>query len=241
VLCCLDASELEQALVEIAAMLSRVVTQPVGNADNKPAVIAVDGKTAKRSFRYITEEGRRVGALHSVSAYDSQAGLVLGQVAVSDKSNEIKAIPELLELIDVKESIVTLDAMGCQKDISKKIRAKKADYVLALKKNHGLLFASVADMFGGIPTLHESTHPHVHHEVEKGHGRIETRSCLAVQSETLGLPLADWEDLASIVMVERTREVKGESTTSRHYYLSSLGADSSLAQYAIRNTKALEH
>lgn len=106
-------------------------------------VVAIDGKTVRRSF----DRGARKGAIHMVSAWGSANGLVLGQLKTEEKSNEITAIPQLLEWLELKGCIVTLDAMGCQKDIAKKIIEKGADYVLAVKGNQGQLHEAVVDFF----------------------------------------------------------------------------------------------
>src|SRR5438876_5735642 len=136
-------------------------------------VVAIDGKTLRRTF----DRARGLGALHLVSAWASANGLTLGQVAVDAKSNEITAIPQLLELLDLKGCVVTIDAAGCQKDIAAQIVAKDADYVLALKENQPTLYAQVSDYFvqqmdderpGG--TLRR------HRQVETGHGRTEARA-----------------------------------------------------------------
>lgn len=131
-------------------------------------VVAIDGKTMRHSF---DKESR---PLHMVSTFASEAGLVLGQEKVAEKSNEITAIPKLLELLDLTNAVVTIDAMGCQYEIADKIRAKKADYLLALKGNQGELHEDVKLAF--VERIKTSTYL-TFEDVDGGHGRIETRRC----------------------------------------------------------------
>jgi predicted transposase YbfD/YdcC len=141
-------------------------------AGTEQEVIAIDGKTLRRTF----DRAKGLGALHLVSAWATANGLTLGQVAVDAKSNEITAIPELLELLDVRDCVVTIDAAGCQKEIAGKIREKGGDYVLALKANQPQLYDQVRDHF--LQQLEsDRPDPRLRHqrEVEQGHGRSETR------------------------------------------------------------------
>src|SRR5262249_12370326 len=134
-------------------------------------VVAIDGKTLRRTF----DRGRGLGALHLVSAWASANGLTLGQVAVGAESNEVAALPQLLELLDLRGSVVTIDAAGCQKDIAGQIVAKGGDYVLALKENQPTLYEQVSDYF--LERLGEDPGGKLrrHRQVEEGHGRTETR------------------------------------------------------------------
>jgi predicted transposase YbfD/YdcC len=162
-------------------------------------VIAIDGKTARRSFK--TRERRH--PLHAVSAWSCPHQLVLGQVAVDDKSNEITAIPELLNLLDIENSIITLAAMGCQKEIAQQMIQGKADYVLALKGNHSGLQAELEAWWDkcqreGYQTKKYSEYP----EVASGHGRIETRRCEQLAVDTQWLAKAyRWPGLKSLIKV----------------------------------------
>lgn len=106
-------------------------------------VIAIDGKTLRGSY----DKSRRRGAIHVISAYSSMNGVVLGQLKTSEKSNEITAMPELIDLLDVKGKIITTDAMGCQRDIAEKIRNKEGDYLLSVKRNQGKLYRSIEEAF----------------------------------------------------------------------------------------------
>lgn len=135
-------------------------------------IIAVDGKTVRRSF---DKKGKQ-GAIHMVSAFAAENGVVLGQVKTYEKSNEITAIPDLLSKLDIKGAVVTIDAMGCQKAIAKTIIQKEADYVLAVKGNQGHLSSAIRDFFD---IAHEEKFKRLSHqfteEIDKGHGRVEHR------------------------------------------------------------------
>ena len=139
-------------------------------------VIAIDGKQLRNSFDTINDKS----AIHMVSAFATNAKLILAQQKVDNKSNEITAIPKLLNLLNIKGNIVTIDAMGTQKDIAKEIIEREADYILALKGNHSILHGDVIDFFTDNidqpkSGIHKST------EVDCGHGRIETRTCYVTE------------------------------------------------------------
>src|ERR1700730_18183118 len=153
------------------------VIRPTEAADGDDQIVAIDGKTLRRTF----DQRKGLGALHLVSAWATENGITLGQVAVDAKSNEIRAIPELIEGLDLKDCVVTIDAAGCQKEIAAKIVAKEADYVLALKDNQPKLAEQVADYFlaqgeAGNPDLR------CHRETEKGHGRTQTRTTFVARA-----------------------------------------------------------
>jgi predicted transposase YbfD/YdcC len=140
-------------------------------------VIAVDGKTLHRSHdKYLGKN-----AIVMVSAWASANHLVLGQVKVDKKSNEITAIPQLLQMLDVTGCIVTVDALGCQPEIPETIVNQEADYVLAVKENQGRLYEDIQELFAGAQEVgfHQVTHDH-HKTVEKDHGRIEIRQCWTI-------------------------------------------------------------
>jgi predicted transposase YbfD/YdcC len=201
-------------------------------------VIAVDGKTLRQSYR----KGERTskGALHMIQAWATSSGLVLGQGKSQGKSNEIKSIPRLLEILSLKGCIVTLDAMGCQKAIAEQIRAQDADYVLALKGNHGGLHEDVVQYFD----YATRRTPHALHTVttvDKGHGRVETRR-YAVCGELGWLDQReDWCDLKSLVRVEAERWMDGNTHTEQRYYLSSLPPDAALHARAVRSHWGIEN
>ena len=140
----------------------------------KGEVIALDGKTVRHSFDSATGQG----ALHLVSAWASENGITLGQLKVDGKSNEIRALPALLKLLDVKGCVVTMDAMGCQKELAGQIVAQGGDYVLGLKGNQGSLHEETRYFFEEAKKMKFHDVPYRYHEtVEKDHGRIETRRC----------------------------------------------------------------
>ena len=157
-----------------------------GVADLLPGeVVAIDGKTVRRS--HDTRAGK--GAIHLVSAWASAntpvsstgQALILGQVKTEEKSNEITAIPRLLELLDLKGCIVTIDAMGCQKEIAQGILEQGADYVLAVKKNQGRLYEDIRDLFeeAGATGFEGVAHDYAT-TLNKGHGRLERRECWSI-------------------------------------------------------------
>ena len=186
-----------------------------------PGVVAIDGKC----LRGASEKGEEHKGLYTVNAFGSQTGLVLGQHKVHEKSNEITAIPALLERLFLKGSVVTIDAMGTQSKIAEAIRAKEADYVLALKGNQSALRNDVADFFKD-PELVKTCH--VHTTVSSGHGRIEDRTLRATDAiDWLRALHPQWRDLRSIMAVTSTRTNKKTGKTSREtrLYISSLFAD----------------
>lgn len=197
-------------------------------------VIAIDGKTARRSF----DTRERQNPLHAVSAWSSQHQLVLGQVAVDEKSNEITAIPRLLTLLDIESCIITLDAMGCQKDIAKQIVKGKADYVLALKGNHSGMKSELEAWWH--KSIREGTTSHTYDEyseVSTGHGRIETRYCeqLIIDRNWLDKDYR-WDGLQSVIKVTATVEEKlsGKKSEETRWYISSLALNAQQALNAVR-------
>jgi predicted transposase YbfD/YdcC len=181
--------------------------------------IAIDGKTLRRSF----DAAAGKNPLHLVSAWACEARLTLGQVATDAKSNEITAIPLLLELLDLKGATVTIDAMGCQKEIAEKIVERKGDYLLALKDNHPKLCEAVAAEFTA--ALEADVPPRElrrHVTVETNRGRRERRQYFALPALRSLPGFADWANLATIVMVIRTTITKGRETGEVSYFVSSL-------------------
>lgn len=181
--------------------------------------IAIDGKTLRRSFD--TAAGKN--PLHLVSAWACETRLTLGQVAADAKSNEITAIPLLLELLSLKGATVTIDAMGCQKEIAEKIAERQGDYLLALKDNHPKLCEAVATEFtaaleGDVPPRELRRHV----AVETNRGRQERRQYFALPAPRTLPGFADWANLVTIVMVIRTTITKGRETGEVSYFLSSL-------------------
>ncbi len=183
-------------------------------------VISIDGKTARRSY----DKQNKLGAIHMVSAWANQAGMSLGQVKTNAKSNEITAIPALLDLLEIKGCIVTLDAMGCQTDIAEKIVEKQADYVLAVKDNQKYLREAIADYFqeaikANKPELCQLQYSE---ETNAEHGRIEIRRCYLSTCLATLPDVSRWKGLKSIGMVESERMINGQSTVEQRYYICSL-------------------
>jgi predicted transposase YbfD/YdcC len=201
-------------------------------------VLAVDGKTARRSH----DRKNGLGALHSVSVWASEFGLSLGQVACAEKSNEITAIPELLRLVDIKGAIITIDAMGTQKAIAAQIIEGEADYVLALKGNQETLHEAV---IGHILEQWEDDFARVkarrHQTRETGHGRDETRTYiqLPVPASLPGLDL--WAGLKSIGVAVSECVRDGKETVEVRYYISSLGLGVKRFAHAIRSHWGIEN
>jgi predicted transposase YbfD/YdcC len=171
-------------------------------------VIAIDGKTLRRTYQ---KKGAKA-AIHMVSAFAARQRMVLGQVKVADKSNEIVAIPALLDMMAIEGAIVTIDAMGCQRDIAKKIVDKKADYVLALKGNQGTLREDV-ELFATEQKANgfKDTNVSRHETVDGDHGRIETRTYTVIHDVAWLQERHDWPGLKGVVMVESKREIPGSS------------------------------
>jgi predicted transposase YbfD/YdcC len=219
-----------------ARWLQSLRIEAVAQTGVEQPILAVDGKTARRSH----DRTQGLGALHSVSVWASEYGLSLGQVACAEKSNEITAIPELLRLVDIKGAIITIDAMGTQKAIAQQIVAGGADYVLALKGNQDSLHQAVIDhineqLEGDLADAQEME------TTETGHGREETRTYLQLPApEALpGLPL--WTGLKSIGLVTSSTVRDGEETIEFRYYISSLGVDVKQFARAVRGHWGVEN
>lgn len=195
-------------------------------------VIAIDGKTLRGSH----ERSKGKSALHIVSAWATEQHISLGQINVDSKSNEIKAIPLLLERLYLKGAIVTLDAMGCQRKIAEKIAEKEADYVLAVKGNQGDLHSSMEATFKRAKELDFNAMVYSQHETVDGdHGRIETRRCIVLPLMYLYNFKIKWKNLKSLVLIESERETKkGEKKIEKRYYISSLEGDAEKISSAIR-------
>ncbi len=197
-------------------------------------IIAIDGKQLKGSQQkaQTINEG-----LPMVSAWAEKNRVVLGQVKTPEKSNEITAIPELLRLLSLKGCIVTIDAMGCQKEIVKQIVEQEADYLISLKGNQGNLHKDVVEYFTWARQIKFRQIEFDYCEtVEKRHGRIETRRCLVTEDIDWLEQKSDWAGLKSIVMVESIREVIGKSTScERRYFISSLSADAKKNLHCVRS------
>jgi predicted transposase YbfD/YdcC len=189
----------------------RAVTDALGMGH-----IAIDGKTLCGSA------GSKWGPLHLVSAWATQANLTLGQVAVDSKSNEIKAIPPLLELLDVRGALVTIDAMGCQKEIAKEIVARGGDYLLAVKGNQEHLLEDVQTTVERALNEELPTHKVLQHSTtEQGHGREENRSYVVIHDVAGIRDHEAWPKLKTVAMCCTERTVKGQATSEVRYFISS--------------------
>ena len=201
-------------------------------------VIAIDGKTLRRSY----QDGGAKAPIHMVSAWSAKQNLVLGQVKVADKSNEITAIPKLLDMLTIKGAVVTIDAMGCQREIAAKIIEGQADYVLALKGNQGTLRDDVEEFFTEQKAnKYADCKPSRHQTVEKSHGRIETRTVTVVGAIDWLKERHAWVGLAGIVMVESRREIGAKSETETRFYITSLTAGAERIGAAIRGHWGIEN
>jgi predicted transposase YbfD/YdcC len=194
-------------------------------------VIAIDGKKLCNSH----DDYHEIPAIHMVSAFATGARLVLAQQKVDDKSNEITAIPLLLDLLSLKGNTITIDAMGCQKAIAKKIHEKEGDYVLALKGNQGNLNDDV-QLFLTKEAKKESSSAieDKYEELDKGHGRIETRTCIVSSQIDWLEQKSEWSGLRTIAMIEETREMKNKKSIERRFFISSLPADAKKIASAVR-------
>jgi predicted transposase YbfD/YdcC len=206
-------------------------------------VVPIDGKTVRRSFDKATGQG----AIHMVSAWGSANGIVLGQEKVDDKSNEITAIPKLLDMLDIKGRIITVDSLGTQKTIAKKIIEKEGDYVMAVKDNHPNLAADIRAFFernrannfmdgNADVILHD-----YHKTIDADHGRIEIRKCWCSSMLTDVADADQWKGLQSIILVESERTHHGQTSIEQRYYISSLPANAKKSLKVIRTHWAIEN
>lgn len=201
-------------------------------------VVAIDGKTLRRSY----DRRSAKAAIHMVSAWATHNRVVLGQLKTEEKSNEITAIPELLKVLDVTGCIVTIDAMGCQKAIAEQIVEHEAEYVLALKQNHGTLYEGVVQQFEAARhTTSEASTLQTYETEDQRHGRVEIR-----RHWTLEVPLDlgqkdAWAQLRCLGMVESERHLKGEVTIEQRYYLASIPNDVKLFAHAVRAHWGIEN
>ena len=222
----LDAEQFQRCFVSWVAALTGA---PAG-------VIAIDGKTLRRSY-----QKRGKDPIHMVSAFAARQRLVLGQVKVADKSNEIVAIPKLLEMLAIEGAIVTIDAMGCQRNIAQQIIDKKADYVLALKGNQGSLREDVelfvaeqkAAGFKDTKISRDQT-------VDGDHGRIETRTTTVIHDVDWLQERHDWPGLKAVVVIESIREIGDKIERETRFYITSLILLASLLGPIVRSHWSVE-
>ena len=232
----------------IARIISRIHPEELQNCfvlwmkeikiETNGKIIAIDGKTLRRSF----DKKKSKLAIHMVSAFAAENGLVLGQTKTAEKSNEITAIPELLKLLDIKGGIVTIDAMGCQKKIAEKIINQEADYVLTVKDNQKKLHDNIKDFFQAAQRNDfRDANCDSYEETNKGHGRIETRRYWVSDVIDTIENSNDWKGLNIIGMVEAERCINGKTSTETRYFIASLENNASLFGHAVRSHWAIEN
>ena len=219
-----------------ANWLQSLRTEATAATGVEQPILAVDGKTARRSH----DRTNGLGALHSVSVWASEFGLSLGQVACAEKSNEITAIPELLRLVDIQGAIITIDAMGTQKAIAAQIIEGKADYVLALKGNQETLHQAVIDYIDGqLEGDLDNAQEHV--TTEKGHGREEMRTYLQLPAPEKLPGFMRWKGLKSVGVVTSRCLRDGKESIEVRYYISSLTVDVKRFARAVRGPWGIEN
>jgi predicted transposase YbfD/YdcC len=228
ILATLDADQFQACFVAWVAAMTGV---PAG-------VVAIDGKTVRRS-------GKKTGAkaaIHMVSAFAARQRLVLGQVKVAEKSNEIIAIPKILDMLAIEGAIVTIDAMGCQRDIAQKIIDKKADYVLALKGNQGSLREDV-ELFAAEQKVRGFADTTISQDttIDGDHGRLETRTTTVIHDVKWLQHRHAWPALKAVVVVESEREIHGKIERETRYYITSLIMQAHLMGPVVRSHWAIEN
>lgn len=219
----LDPEELEKGFLTWVSSIAKLTAGEV---------VAIDGK----SLRGTRQPGEKA-IVHMVSAWACANNLVLGQRKVDEKSNEITAIPKLLAVLALEGTVVTIDAMGCQRAIAEQIVEKKADYILAVKQNQGQLLEEIRDSFRML-TAHS-----VAEEIDCGHGRVERRSCSVLADISLLEHASEWESLQGLVRIEAERyhKVSGQTEREIRYYITSLKADAARLNAAIRQHWGIEN
>lgn len=221
-------------------LLRELITEWLSNLpqDLRDQILAIDGKRLCGT----QSDDKLRPFLHLVSLFAVDRGIILKQKPVESKSNEITAIPVLLDGIDIKGAIITADAMGCQREIAAQICEKGADYVLALKGNAGLIYDEVVNYFKQAKeAAYDGVEHTFYHEEEKGHGRVISRQVRGIE-ELDWLPQAgNWECLQCLVEVESKRIEKGKSSTEHRYYITSLKADAKKLSRVIREHWRIEN
>src|ERR1035437_1300358 len=219
----LDSAELEKGFVAWVSSLARLTAGEV---------VAIDGKALCG-----TREAGKKTLVHMVSAWASANSLVLAQRKVDEKSNEITAIPKLLAALELSVTVVTIDAMGCQRSVAEKIIGKKADYILAVKENQGHLLEQIQDSFQMLAA------DAVAEEIDCGHGRVERRRCSVIADLSLLEKAPEWASLRGLVRIEAERYHKTTGKTEREirYYITNLRADAVRLNQAIRQHWSIEN
>ena len=219
----IDPEYFEKCFVSWVSSISRLLPGEV---------VAVDGKTLRRSH----DSANSKSAIHMVSAWSTSNAVVLGQFKTHEKSNEITAIPELLKILSIEGSLVTIDAMGCQKKIAESILGKGADYLLAVKENQPSLYATINDLFfESEDDAFAENFSEFAEQTNKGHGRIETRRCWVFSDvDVSALNLDEWKGLNSFVVIESERTVSGKTSIEHRLYITSKEGS---AEYFLQATR----
>jgi predicted transposase YbfD/YdcC len=223
VLAALDPEQMEKGFVAWVGSIAKLTAGEV---------VAIDGKALRG-----TDAGGKKPIVHMVSAWAESNGLVLAQRKVDEKSNEITAIPKLLEALELSGTVVTIDAMGCQRAIARQIIEKQADYVLAVKENQGHLHEEIQDSFRMLPA------DAVAEEVDCGHGRVERRTCSVIADLSLLEKASEWASLQGVVRIqaERYHKATGQSEGQTRYYITSLAPDAGRLNRVIRQHWSIEN
>ena len=238
----LDAQQVATSL----ASLVEILHEAREGAPPSPKIVAIDGKTLRRSF----DRARGRDALHLLNAFGTDVGVVLGQLAVDGKSNEITALPKLFAMLDLRGRVVTIDAMGCQSAIAQDLHERGADYVLTLKENQPSIYTDVERRFAyaekkgfgvdseGKPFMHDT-----HRTVDGDHGRVETRTVTALGAEAwFAERHPQWSSVKSVVRIISERDLITSTSIESRYYLSSLPpTDAKLIGGCIRAHWAVEN
>lgn len=197
----------------------------------KGELIAIDGKTARRSHKNRDKSDAR----HIISAWANQNRLVLGQFSTSSKGHEIEGIKELLALLDIRGSVISIDALGCQKEIARQITDQGADYILALKENQPRLHQEAVESFLRQKPVAIDT------QIDKGHGRLETRSCSIISELNWVESSQQWAGIKTLVRIDSVREIHGEKQCQTRYYISSLKENAATFNQLIRGHWGIEN
>jgi len=212
------------AMLDPGQMVEAFTQWTSGLAEHIKGVVALDGKAVRRSM--VTADGR--GPIHVVSAFAAESSLVLAQMKVAEKSNEIVALPQIIRMLDLQDCVVTVDAMGCQVEVAKAVQEQHGDYMLHIKDNQPTLHADAAQLFDWaldpalpqdqmISWVESESH-------DGGHGRIERRRCVGIEDLDGIETIERWPGVRSLWMIESERTVGTETTIEHRYYLSSLPA-----------------
>ncbi len=226
----LDPEQFQQSFLSWAKSISNVT---------QGEVIAIDGKTLRHSY----DRSQEKSAIQMVSAWATNNRLVLGQVKVDKKSNEIKAIPELIKVLSLRGCIVTIDAIGCQKEIVKLIAGQQADYVITLKKNQGSLYKRVEALFSeALRNKYQGFIHSIERRSEESHSREETRYCVMLSNVQKQIdPEGEWQNLQSIGRLDLMRTVNGKTKIETRYFISSLPNNAKLLADSVRQHWGIEN